>query len=407
MNNSNASQSLLIIGNHAPPFGGVPKVVSYLAEQLSNSGWRVSVLSPKPALEITEVFGGYTVHRAPRAFGKRDKLRLLLKNVVRTADHWKLFLSSPGRFCWYLNLFEISESIIKKNNIQVVHAHHLFPAGITAYWLHQKYQLPLVTTLYGEIYRNKRFYLNHITLVHRMIAANRKLTSCSNHCGKSLKSIGLKTPVETVYAGIDLNQFHLDVSRECIRKRLSINFNDFIVLFVGRMVEEMGLGTFLDAVPKVLATCPDTVFFIAGRKGALYPLATACKQSFPENIHIFCDVPEDELPLYYAGASVTVIPSTNERACLGLSIVESMASGTPVVVSDMGGGPEVCPDESAGMLFEPGDSDALAGCVLKMRTRTEKENTMAKAGRRRAVELFDQKQINIRFEGIFNECLGE
>ncbi len=47
------------------------------------------------------------------------------------------------------------------------------------------------------------------------------------------------------------------------------------------------------------------------------------------------------LPAYYAAASVTVVPSINERLALVWPAIESMAAGTPVILADVGGGPEL------------------------------------------------------------------
>ena len=90
-------------------------------------------------------------------------------------------------------------------------------------------------------------------------------------------------------------------------------------------------------------------------------------------------VPDDELPGLYSGARAFVLPSLYEG--FGLTAVEAMASGTPVVVSDRGALPEVVGD--AGLLVDPHDQEAIADAVL----RAMDDVLLRAAGPRRAAPL--------------------
>ena len=90
------------------------------------------------------------------------------------------------------------------------------------------------------------------------------------------------------------------------------------------------------------------------------------EKRFPENVFVAPNLETEQLPLFQSAADIAVVPSINERACLGLSIAEAMASENPVIVSDVGGGPIIVEDGISGILFPPGDSLALAASIVSL-----------------------------------------
>jgi glycosyltransferase involved in cell wall biosynthesis len=90
-------------------------------------------------------------------------------------------------------------------------------------------------------------------------------------------------------------------------------------------------------------------------------------------------VPEADLPALYAGADAFVLPSLYEG--FGLTCLEAMASGTPVVAADRGALPETCGD--AALLVDPGDEEAIADAVLA----AIGDERLIRAGRERAAEF--------------------
>jgi glycosyltransferase involved in cell wall biosynthesis len=118
------------------------------------------------------------------------------------------------------------------------------------------------------------------------------------------------------------------------------------------------------------------------------------------------DVPQPELPHYYAAATVAVSPSLNERACLGLAVAEAMATARPVVVTDVGGGPELVKHEVNGLLVPPGDPAALAEAVLALTRDEERRRRMAASGLDVARRGFDRAVTNQRMEELFLEAMA-
>jgi glycosyltransferase involved in cell wall biosynthesis len=158
-----------------------------------------------------------------------------------------------------------------------------------------------------------------------------------------------------IYGGVDPARFRPDQGVADARSG---------VLFVGRITPHKGVDRLLRALPQ------GAYLTVAGSTGhdprpperdypsLLHRLARGCPVRFTG------PVAEDDLPTFYRRASVFVLP-TVETTCygrsvavtelLGLSVLEAMASGTPVVASRTGGLPEVVRDGETGFLVTPGD----------------------------------------------------
>jgi len=107
---------------------------------------------------------------------------------------------------------------------------------------------------------------------------------------------------------------------------------------------------------------------------------------------------------HWLGAcTVAVVPSVWEEA-FGLSALEPMAAGVPVIASNVGGIPEVVRDGLEGFLVPPGDETALAEALEKLLGDSELRTTLGTRGRARAVECFSrEKQLDVLVRIVENK----
>lgn len=402
------SKGILLFGNHPPPFGGVPTHIQYLAPFLAARGWDVHVLSMEAnhtwGFNCIEKCDGYTVYR-PSIISRF--LHLFSLSSFPRGIKVLLSLPLPKSFLGALSWASYVKKIVRKNNIQIISAYHIFHPALASAMVCQEMSIPLITTVFGEIYSLPDFHKSHLDAVKYVVNASHKILSCSKHCAESFNILGLSPQVEAVYYGIDISRFSPKNDGSGVSARLGIGTSDKVVIFVGRMVEEMGLHVLLDAIPQILNEKNDVKFLIVGKSGELLPMARKIALRYPKNIYIVPDAPFEELPLYYAAATIAIIPSINDRACLGLAIVEAMASGKPVIVSNIGGGPEVVSAGESGYLVPANDSNALAEEILEVLNLEKKRlHDMGRLGRERAVAVFDKDSTNIRMEQVFLEALS-
>lgn len=112
-------------------------------------------------------------------------------------------------------------------------------------------------------------------------------------------------------------------------------------------------------------------------------------------------VADDDLPALYGGALAFVLPSRYEG--FGLTCLEAMASGTPVVAADRAALPETCGD--AALLVDPDDPAALAAAVVTAATDPATRETLRTAGRRRA-QQFDWAVTAARVDALLTDLAG-
>jgi glycosyltransferase involved in cell wall biosynthesis len=402
-------RSVLLLGNHPPPFGGVPSHIEYLATHLASNGWEVHVVSMTGPRGIPVVQNGYTVHRPSRAERQallaRAPLRAPARLLRRTVQARRLAVEAPRLYLGSLALTEWARALMQRHDLRLISAYHLFSAGLVGSWLSQDLGLPLVTTIFGEIYENPELHRRRLHEVRQIVNQSRVLLSCSRHCAASLRLLGLDAPVETVYYGVDTARFSPERDGTPVRRRLGIPAGRPIVLYLARMNRLMGLDIVLEAIPLVLGSHPEAVFLLAGGRGELTERALEAQRRWPDHVRVAPDVSGEELPLYYAAASVVAVPSVNNRACLGLAIEEALSSGKPVVVSNIGGGPEIVTDQNAGVLVPPADPAALAAGVSRFLGDGPQRERVAASGRALVLERFDKDATNRAIEACFRDLL--
>src|SRR5207249_1386715 len=136
-----------------------------------------------------------------------------------------------------------------------------------------------------------------------------------------------------------------------------------IVYYVGRMVPEKGLSVLIDAVPLVLQQWPSVKFVLAGGGGYANDLrAKASALGVADNIIFAGRVSDEVRDALFKVADCAVFPSLYEP--FGIVALEAMAAGTPVVVSEVGGLPEVVDLHVTGITVHPNDPVSLAWGIL-------------------------------------------
>lgn len=402
------NRSVLLLGNHPPPFGGVPAHIVDFAPYLVARGWRVHIVmvQPKqpPGLPVLENKGGVIIHRLTRG---RILANMLAPTFLRAPlGDLDLLARSPVQWAINLGVARFLSSLIQRENLALVSTYKLLSGGLYGAWLKQALGTPYVMTIFGEIYRERARYQRDRRQVQRAVENSDKMASCSAHCARSLSVLGLQGDVEPVIYGIDTATFRPGLDGAGIRAKLGIAPHLKLVLYVARMVEEMGLGTLLQTAPELLQRNPDTGLLICGQRGELTPAANALAAQYRDRVFVYPDVPGGELPLCYTAADVVVVPSINERACLGLTIAEGMASAKPVVAARVGGHAEVMTEGETGMLFPPSDPILLAQTLSHILQDAGLSQKMGELGRQRAVAVLDKSLTNTRMEEIFLEVLG-
>ncbi|PWC34529.1 glycosyl transferase family 1 [Azospirillum sp. TSO35-2] len=147
--------------------------------------------------------------------------------------------------------------------------------------------------------------------------------------------------IHRVPGGVEADRFDLPDSRRDARARLGWPQGRPVILTVRRLVKRMGLAALIDAMVELRRRAPDALLVVAGRG----PEAAALQDrigalGLEEHVRLLGFVPDAMLPLAYRAADLCVMPSQALEG-FGLTALESLAAGTPVLVTPVGGLPEV------------------------------------------------------------------
>ncbi len=159
---------------------------------------------------------------------------------------------------------------------------------------------------------------------------------------------------------VDLERLRCHGTRQEARRALDLPLDRPLMVAVRRLKRRMGLGTLLDALAKVVVDCPSVLLLLGGTGPLRAELeAKVDALDLGRNVRFLGYVPEDNLPLLYRAADFSVVP-TEALEGFGLVAAESLAAGTPALVTAVGGLPEVVADLSRDLIFPSADADAMA-----------------------------------------------
>jgi len=171
---------------------------------------------------------------------------------------------------------------------------------------------------------------------------------------------------------------------------------------VGRLVPIKGHDVLLRAFAEARKTVPDLDLRLAG-SGALEPelRRRTDELGLRDAVH-FLGLVSPVQPLLES-AGIVVVPSLGEG--FGMVALEAMERGRPVIASDVGGLPEIVVHGETGLIVPSADDGALAAAIVELVQDPARAAAMGRAGRRRAVEVFDQTRCTQQTAALYASAL--
>jgi glycosyltransferase involved in cell wall biosynthesis len=171
--------------------------------------------------------------------------------------------------------------------------------------------------------------------------------------------------IEIVPGGVDLDRFTLDLLPTEARGQLGWSQDRPILLAVRRLAKRMGLENLIAAMVEIRRHHPDTLLLIAG-KGKLQPQLQDQIDTLglQDSVKLLGFLPDEQLPLAYRAANLSVVPTVALEG-FGLIVIESLAAGTPVMGTPIGGIPEILTPLSPDLLFAYASPPALATGIIE------------------------------------------
>ncbi|MDD1416586.1 glycosyltransferase family 4 protein [Dolichospermum sp. ST_con] len=166
--------------------------------------------------------------------------------------------------------------------------------------------------------------------------------------------------IHIIPGGVDIDHFQNNLSRQEARIKLGWPTNRPILFTSRRLVHRMGIDKLLQAIAIIKTEIPDIWLAIAGRGHIQALLQQQARElGLENNVQFLGFLPENDLPVAYQAADLTVMPSQSFEG-FGLAILESLACGTPVLCTPVGGMPEILQKFSPDLITETITVESIA-----------------------------------------------
>jgi len=286
----------------------------------------------------------------------------------------------------------------------VIHCHGYFNFSSNLSFLAGKVRkIPVVCTFHGYtlFFRNfsrfmQRLYDN--TLGPSMLKQLCAVIALSNSDREALERLGAPLDkIKVITNGVDVKKFF---------PLNEWNQSKNIVLYVGRLIPRKGVKYLLMAMPEILREKPSAKLVIVGEGPEKRELLAICDELEIKNSVSFMNrLSDEELERLYDSAGVLALPSLREA--VPLVLLEAMASGCPVVATDVGGIGEVVRNRETGLLVKPEEPDELARAVINVLNEEEETRKMIRKAREIVEERFSLSHMVEEINRLYVSILSE
>jgi D-inositol-3-phosphate glycosyltransferase len=250
---------------------------------------------------------------------------------------------------------------------------------------------------------------------------DRLIAQCPAERDELLADYGARADqIALIPSAVDTDRFR-PVARSIARRTLGIDPNAEVIAYIGRIVPRKDVRNIIRALAQLKArrlaagiTALPTLRIVGGETEQPDPVATpeigalhalAAELGVVDHVRCVGRRQPDELHLWYAAADVAVTTPWYEP--FGLTPLEAMACGVPVIGSCVGGIAFTIADSETGYLVPPRDPEALCERLADVFRDPERSLLLGQAGRARVLDSFTWQQVAMRTAELFDDLLCE
>lgn len=365
--------SILMLDNEYPPLGGGTGVVNRrILEEWARCGDvtvdLVTSSRTHDQYEYEDLSPSIRIHKVP----------VDNKNIHHSTNRELLTYAWRG--------WRYARKLVRRSACDVCLAWAGVPAGAIAMWLKWEFGLPYIVSLQGPdvpgFERRYRWVYLVLTPFIRMVwrqAAG--LTACSEQHAELAHQTEPALPIRVIPNGVDASMF-------CPDARLHWDSEVVRLICVGRLIERKGQQHLIPAVAELKRQGLAVELLIVGTGDNEPALRRQVRElGLEDAVHFAGFVDWADMPQLYRASDVFVLPSYNEG--MSIALLEAMATGLPVVVTNTGGARELA--NGSGMLVPWADVEQLAETLSKMIARPDLHRHMSQVSREVALQYSWQR----------------
>ncbi len=364
-----------------PTYGGSGVVASELALSLAERGHTVHLFSHEVPPRLARSSGPVEMH-------------------VAQGLPYPLFQTPPHDLAITSRILDVH----RKVGLDVVHAHYAIPHAVSAYLAREAARAyterpapKLVTTLHGTDITLVGNDPSYAALTEHVLLASDRVTTVSqdlaNRTCENFKVLATPCDVEVIPNFVDLEFFSPKQGIWC-EGPVAVHVSNF------RPVKQV--PWLVRAFAMALQGRDATLILVGDGPDQPEARQLAERLGIQDKVR-FLGV-RDALPQLLGPAHVYCSSSSEES--FGLSALEAMACGTPVVSTRVGGVPEVVEDGVSGFLTELGDLEAYADALARLLFDPELSRRMGAAARQTAIDRFDRVRVTAQYEAMYRRLLA-
>jgi len=378
----------------------------HLCSWLARKGVEIEVIAPHDFnLKFNENWGKININRFPYFYPLRYQKLCYSSGILNNIK--KNLLAKIQ-----LPLFVILEIIytfwiIKKKNIDIIHAHWSLPQGFVGILCKQLFKIPCITTIHGtDVHRFKFSFLKNLNAF--VINHSDICTANSSATSKVAQTISEAKKIDIVPMGVNTLFFKKHNKPVSIRDKYGIDGN--VILYVGRLIDWKGIDYLINAMPRVIDAVPKTKLFIVGSGPLKSDFLKLSERLNIKRSIIFIDaVSQSDLIGFYSLADLFVLPSIindkGETEGLGVVLLEAMACGVPVIGTNVGGIRDIIKDGKTGLLVRQKDPYDLAKKIIQLFSDERLKIKIVENGFKLIEKKFTWDVVSDRFIQIYTDVI--
>ncbi len=382
--------------NNSTVIGGAANALFNLAREQSKSN-NVSIVGQMPGDALKTTF----------IESENSKIELVPINVHSSPNSLQFGIEYSTRILYY--------SIKNERNPAIVHGHSgYFDYIIPTITYSRVKNSAAIQTVYCPVF-SKGGLSRYVGKWYFLSLASyqiKKFIAISNNISKSLQLFGVNPErIVIIPPAIDIQRYTTKHTKSEIRNHLGLPVNCPIILFVGSTIPVKNLETVIKALPLVIQEIPSVKLIITTelqhknhRARSTYLLSLIMQLGIKE--HIIKKGIVNNMSDLMTAADVLVAPFLNTYGPSDyfIAALEAMSIGRPVVVSAVGGMPEIINPE-VGVLTSPQDVEGIAMALIKLLLDADHSAAMGFAASKKVREKFHPTIIADKVQSVYDEAL--
>jgi glycosyltransferase involved in cell wall biosynthesis len=207
----------------------------------------------------------------------------------------------------------------------------------------------------------------------------------------------LPEKISVIPNGVDVEKFSANKRSEILLE------GDPAILYLGSLSNFKSPDVLISALPQLQSEFPDLKLHLVGPGDTEGLRTLARKKNVEKNVVFHGSVLPKETPNYYKAADFCVFPSRRDTA--GITLLEAMASGSPIIASKRGGTPEIILNNINGILFDPDDQNSLSNAILLLYKDKRLRSTIS-LNALKTVEQYSWNNIAKKYITLYTDLLN-